>query len=1154
MNSSQEDTTTHPARGYGELLRRPGFAALLGAQALAVFDDNTFRQLLALFIAAHVASLEKRSLLISAATGAFVLPYILLSAYAGQVADRFSKRHVIITMKVVESFLLVGAAAAMYIGHITGMLAMLFLLGIHSAFLDPAKEGILPQLFPEHDLPLANGLMQLTIYSMIVLGPVAGGFLLDAFPARPYIPVAMLVGMALTGLALALRIARVPPIGAQEKFRWNPLGEFWHDFGEIRASKPLLLTVLAIAYFWLLGAVYLQNVVGYGHDLLHLGNAGISVLTAAVSVGIGLGAFTAGKLSGEQVELGLVPIGSIGLGVFGVALYFAHHSFALALAGHFLVGLSGGIFIIPLQSFLQARAGEHSKGRVIAASNVLTFTGVLLGAGLFELLSGPLHLAPHQVLLVMATLSFAVTAHILTVLPDFMIRLSFFLLTHSVYRIRVRGRENLPRRGPALLVSNHVSFIDPLLVGASTQRFIRFLMYRSFYERPGLHWFAKLMGAIPIAEEDRPRQVVESLRAAQARLREGELVCIFAEGAITRTGNLLRFHRGFEHILRGMDVPVIPVHLDGVWGSIFSYERGKFFFKWPRRLPYPLTVSIGAPLASNATAFEVRQAVLKLSAEAFAQRDVTQRPLAESFIDSAKRHWRRPALADSLGKELTFGRSLVGAMLFRRLIRRRHRGEEMIGVLLPPMVPSALLNAGITLAGSVPVNLNYTAGPEALAAAIECCELKTIFTSPKLLARLGIAPRPEMVMIEDVAQEFTRRLKIVYAVAARLLPRSLLRWWLVPRGVGLDSLATVIFSSGSTGQPKGVMLSQRNIVSNVEGSRQAIRIKPDDCLLGILPFFHSFGFTVGLWLPLLSGCSVAFHTNPLEARKVGELCRQHRVTVLISTPSFAWKYVQVCAREDFARLRMAIVGAEKMKPALGRAFEEKFGVPMFEGYGCTELSPVVAVGAPNYHGPDRVQVGHKPGSVGHPIPGVAVQVVHPDTLQELAPGQEGMLLARGPGVMLGYLGDPERTRQAITDGGAYITGDIARLDEDGFITITDRLSRFSKIAGEMVPHVRIEDALHQTLGGSEVRLVVTSVPDEQKGEKLAVLYTDLGVEVEELLRRLRESDLPKLWIPRKESFFKVDSLPVLGTGKLDLKRIKDTARRFSSTAPPSTPL
>ncbi len=1143
------------SRGYSDLLKNRGFTSLIAAQALAVFDDNTFKQILALFITAHVVSVEHRNLLISAATGLFVLPYIILSGYAGQVADRFSKRHVIIAMKVVEAALLTAAAFAMYVGHISGMLVMLFLLGIHSAFLDPAKEGILPQLFPEQELSLANGLMQLTIYSMIVLGPVAGGFLLDAFPSRPYIPIAMLVGLALTGLALATRITRVPPIGAQEKFRWNPLGEFLHDFAEIRASRPLFLTVLAIAYFWLLGAVYLQNVVGYGHDLLHLGNTGISLLTAAVSVGIGLGAFLAGKLSGDQVELGLVPIGSVGLGVFGVGLYFAHNSFALALAGHFLVGISGGIFIIPLQAFLQSRAGEHSKGRVIAASNVLTFTGVFLGAGIFDLLSGLLRLGAHQVLLVMAAISFGVTVYILTVLPDFTIRLCFWLLTHTFYRIRVQGRENLPARGPALLVCNHVSFIDPFLIGAVTQRFIRFMMHRRFYESPAIHWFVKLMGAIPISNDDKPRQVVESLRRAQAQLGEGNLVCIFAEGAITRTGNLLRFRPGFERITRGMSVPIIPIHLDRVWGSIFSYEGGRFFLKWPRRIPYPVTISIGEPLPPDSESFEVRQAVMRLSAEAFARRDATQRPLPELFLDTARRNWRRFAMADSFGRELNFGEALIGAMLFRRVILDRCRDEKMVGILVPPMVPSALLNLGISMAGRVPVNLNYTASAEALDVAIERCQLKTIFTSEELLEKFSIARRPGMVMIEDAAQSFGDADKVLYSLAARLLPLFVVRRWLLPREVGLDSLATVIFSSGSTGIPKGVMLSHRNIVSNIEGIQQAIDVTRDDCLLGILPLFHSFGFTAGLWLPMISGFGVVFHTNPLDGRKIGELCRKYRVTILVSTPTFCWTYVRQCAVEDFASMRLAVVGAERMKPELASAFKEKFGRDIQEGYGCTELSPVVAVARPDYRGRDQTQVGHKPGTVGHPIPGVAVRVVNLDTFEDLGPGQDGLLLVKGPSVMMGYLGEADKTRQALREDGWYVTGDIARLDDDGFITITDRQSRFSKIAGEMVPHIRVEDALHQVLETTEPQVVVTSLPDEQKGEKLVVLHTELRVNVDEALKRLRDSGLPRLWLPRKENFFQIEALPFLATGKLDLRRVKDAAQRLASAvaALPSEP-
>jgi len=1133
------------SRGYSDLLRRRGFASLLIAQALSVFNDNAFKYILSLVVIARATSAAEQSRLVALASAVFVLPYILFSSYAGQVADRLSKRRAIMILKALEILLMTLGALAIWAGHIPAMLAVLFLEGTHSAFLAPAKEGILPQMLPDEDLSRANGLLQLTIYTMIVVGPVVAGLARPLFPGRPYQPVALLALVALASYAVSFGITRVPPLAPEERFRWNVAGQFWRNFSEIRSNRALLLTVLGIAYFWFLGAVYLQNVLIYGRQLLGLGDRELTLLNACVSIGIGLGAFLAGKLSGDQVELGLVPLGSIGLGVFALDLFFAKHSFGHALAGHFLLGACGGLFIVPLEAFLQQRAGEKTKGRVIAASNVLTFAAVFAGSGWLLLLTNVLKLRPDQVLLVMGALSFAATAYILTLLPDFTVRLCLWLLTHTFYRIEVRGGENFPHRGPALLVCNHISYVDPFLIGACTQRFIRFLMHRTFYETPGIRWLVKLMGAIPISEADKPRQMVESLREAQQQLRDGHLVCIFAEGAITRTGNLLRFRPGFERITRGLAVPIVPIHLDRVWGSIFSFERGHFIFKWPRRIPYPVTVSIGPPLPPDAKTFEVRQAVMKLSADAFTRRDTGQRPLPELFLDAARRNWRRLAMADSLGRELKFGRALVGAILFRRLVLERCGQEEKIGVLLPPSVPTALLNLGVSLAGRVPVNLNYTASAEALEAAIERSGIKTIFTSEKLLEKLSIPKRPGMVMIEEAAKSFSKPAKVFATLAARLLPRPLLRAWLLSKNVGLGSLATVIFSSGSTGVPKGVMLSHRNIVSNIEGVQQAINVDRQDCLLGILPFFHSFGFTVGLWFPLLSGFAVVFHSNPLEARKIGELCRKYGVTILITTPTFCWEYVRRVAREDFASLRLAIVGAEKMKPELAGAFQEKFGKDLYEGYGCTELSPVVAVATPGYAAGDNSQPGHKHGTVGHPIPGLAVRIVSLETHDELGPGQEGMLQVKGASVMMGYLGEPQKTREVIGEDGWYTTGDIARLDEDGFVTITDRLSRFSKIGGEMVPHLQVEDALQQALGTVEPKLVVTSVADDQKGEKLVVLHTELGLAVEELLKRLRDSSLPKLWLPRRENFYRVETLPLLGSGKLDLKQVRETAKRLT---------
>jgi acyl-[acyl-carrier-protein]-phospholipid O-acyltransferase/long-chain-fatty-acid--[acyl-carrier-protein] ligase len=724
------------------------------------------------------------------------------------------------------------------------------------------------------------------------------------------------------------------------------------------------------------------------------------------------------------------------------------------------------------------------------------------------------------------------------------VRLCLWVLAHTFYVVKVRGAGSLPKRGPALLVCNHITFLDPFLMAACAPRPIHFLMPRRFYQAWGIHWLAKLMGAIPVSAADGPQESGQALGAAQKRLRAGELVCLIAECAFMRAGDLPRFGSSLEGITRGLTVPIVPVHLDGGWGNIVSFERGCFFLKWPRRIPYRVTVNFGPALPTSASAFEVRQALTLLGAEAFSRRDDVQRPLPAAFLDCARRNWGRFAMADSAGREATFGKALIGALLFRRFVVRCCPGEKMVGVLLPPSVPTALVNLGLSLAGRVAVNLNYTAPAETIETAIERCGIKTILTSEKLLDRCGIAKRPGMVMIEGVAEGFTKRAKLVWAALARLVPTAILRRWLIPSDVALDSVAAIIFSSGCTGTPKGVLLSHRNILSNVEGMQQAFDVDRRDCVLGALPFFHVFGYTVALWLPALAGIGVAYHTNPLEARTIGELCRKYRVTLMIATPTFVWEYIRRCEPEDFASLRVAIVGAEKMRLELADAFWEKFHLDLLQGYGCTETSPVVSVETAGYYAQKGLGAVHR-GSIGRPIPGIAVRIGSPETSATLGPGQEGLLLVKGPSVMKGYLDEPGKKRQVMWEDGWYVTGDVAQLDDDGFITITDRLSRFSKIAGEMVSHVHVEEALQRALGCLDNQLVVTSVSDDHKGERLVVLHLELGMSVDELLKRLRGSGLPPLWVPRRECFFRIAALPTLGSGKLDLKLAKETAQRLT---------
>jgi acyl-[acyl-carrier-protein]-phospholipid O-acyltransferase/long-chain-fatty-acid--[acyl-carrier-protein] ligase len=341
------------------------------------------------------------------------------------------------------------------------------------------------------------------------------------------------------------------------------------------------------------------------------------------------------------------------------------------------------------------------------------------------------------------------------------------------------------------------------------------------------------------------------------------------------------------------------------------------------------------------------------------------------------------------------------------------------------------------------------------------------------------------------------------------------------------------------------MLTHANLLANVDSLAQIFPMTHADCFIGVLPFFHSFGFLGTLWFPLLQGCGMAYHPNPMDAKAVGELAGTYHGSMLISTPTFCQAYLRRCTPEQFAHLKYAIVGAEKLREPLATAFRERFGLDLLEGYGSTEMSPVVSVNRPNVAHQHERQIGRKLGSVGHPIPGVAVKIVDRDTGEGPLIGREGLLIVTGPNMMAGYLKQPERTAEVIRDGW-YITGDIGMIDEDGFLFITDRLSRFSKIGGEMVPHVKIEEAINAILG--DAVSAVTAVPDASRGERLVAFYTRADVSPETLWAKLGETELSKLWLPKRESLIQIETIPTLGTGKVDLRRVRELAAERTQEA------
>jgi acyl-[acyl-carrier-protein]-phospholipid O-acyltransferase/long-chain-fatty-acid--[acyl-carrier-protein] ligase len=669
---------------------------------------------------------------------------------------------------------------------------------------------------------------------------------------------------------------------------------------------------------------------------------------------------------------------------------------------------------------MQHRSPPQSRGAILAAGNFLTFGGMLFTAGLFAVLRFPVGGQPfcssRQIFFLCGLATVPVFLYIIWLLPQASIRFFVWLSSQVIYRIRVYNEDVIPERGGALLVANHVSWLDGVLIMLVTARPVRMIAFAGNFRNPWLRRLADLFGVILITP--RRKSVVTALRTAREALLNGHLVCIFPEGGITRTGHLQSFRPGLLRIIDGTAAPVIPVYLDELWGSIFSFSGGKFFWKRPQQWPYPVSIHFGTPITEADNVHAVRQAIQQLGATAVNQRASRQVGLARNFVHTCKRRKRGVKVADSLGNELTGGDLLTRSLILRRLLKRGVLDEDdrFVGLLLPPSVAAVVANMAISLDRRVSANLNYTASPEVLNACLAQAGIRRVLTSRSFMDKVRLELDAELVYLEDFRTKARWRDKLSAALAAYLVPAGILARSLGLHRVEGDDLVTVIFTSGSTGVPKGVMLTETNVGSNVEAIQQVVHLQRDDVLVGILPFFHSFGYTVTMWSVMGIDVKGVYHFNPLDGRQVGKLCKKQGGTVLLATPTFLRTYLRRCEKEDFESLDTIIVGAERLPSELSDAFEERFGVRPVEGYGTTELSPLVAANIPPSRSLADDQVDAKEGTVGCPIPGVSAKVTDLETGEEAPVGQAGMLWIKGPNVMKGYLGREDLTRRSNQRG------------------------------------------------------------------------------------------------------------------------------------------
>ncbi len=1129
-----------------ERYKMTGFGWLNGTQFLGALNDNVFKFLVFFFLVDHLG--RDGATTITLVSALFIIPFLLFSQFAGVLADRLSKRTIIVVSKVSEVFIMAAGLAGILLESPLILYGIVFLMCTQSAFFGPAKYGILPELVTRDRLSRANGSLVCMTYLAIILGTFLPSFLLVTLFRDQYPAVAVFcILVSVAGLAVSVRIPRTPPAGGQQRFTPFFAVEIVKTMLNIRRDRYLFLAVIGSAYFLFLGGFVQQNILLYGQGALGWTAQQSGFLFPIAAMGIGIGALLAGRLSGRNIEFGIVPVGALLLTACSLGLAMTHPAAIPVLVLMLLTGIGSGLFIVPLSAYIQDRSPVAQRGEILACSNFLSFVGVAGSAALLYVLVKNAGLSPRECFLVVGLLTGVLAGLTILLLPDFAVRFCVVVITRFFYRVKTAGLDHLPIEGGALLVSNHVTWVDALLISSVTQRRIRFLMDRSIYEARWINPLFRLMGVIPISANDPPRRVVESFQQARGALDSGYMVCIFAEGKLTRNGNMHAFRGGFERIVRGTSYPLIPVHIGNAWGSIFSYYHGRLARALPRSIPYTVTLQVGGPMPASTTPAELRQAVAELGCGVFGMLKQRGDMLGRRFIACARRRWWHHAMSDTSGKRLTFGRLLAGSIALGDVLRKEVKGDAMVGILLPASVGGALANLALTLQGKVPVNLNFTASADSIASAIRQCGIRTVISSRAFVDRMGagFTPPPGTRYLEDIAGTITPVRKVLALLKAGGLPA----WLLVGgRASGPDTVATVIFSSGSSGVPKGVMLSHDNILSNIEQVRQVFRYTPQERFAAVLPFFHSFGLTVTLWAPVTCGFSVYYHPNPLEGGVIGKMVRENRLSIMVATPTFLLSWMRRAGEGDFSSLRALVTGAEKLAPRVADAFSARYGVRPAEGYGATELSPVISLNIADVEYGGIRQTGTKPGSVGHPVPGVAVRVVHPETGVPLPAGEAGLLMVRGPNVMLGYLGLAEKTAEVIRDGW-YATGDIATVDDDGFIFLQDRLSRFSKIGGEMVPHLAVEEALHKALGAEERCVAVVAVEDERKGEQLVVCCTPAAGDPKRLHALLGDSDLPNLWRPKKDNYMAIEEIPTLGAGKIDIQRLKRLAAEFMDSRP-----
>ena len=1129
-------------------MRSRRFAPLFWCQFFSAFNDNLLKNALGFLIVFHIGG-DGAASLNTLALAIFIAPFFLLSGLGGQLADRFDKAVVARYLKLIEIFA-VGIAIA---GFATRSLPLLFvalaLFGIVAALFGPIKYGILPDHLAREDLPAGNALIEAATFTAILLGTM-----IASFTARdggsPATFGALIMTFAVLCWVSSLMIPNAGEGAPTLAVQWNIVSSTANLLKHLWADSRLRWGGVVTSWFWLAGAVVLSLLLPLVKNVLNategVGTLFLAIFAIAIAVGSGLAAW----LSAGRIVLLPTVVGAVLLGLFALDLGAATYSLAPAtmpmgvaatlasprglhiaidLAG---LAISGGLFIVPSFAAVQAWAGVDHRARVVAACNVLnagfmTLGTVLVGLLQSETLLGSYTVSTPTLFLMVGVTSLVVAIAIARTMPTSALRDLLSIVFRAFYRLEVKGLENIEKAGPrAIIALNHVSFLDAALSATLIHKTPVFAIDHGMAQRWWVKPFLRFAHAVPL---DPLKPIL--IRSLVNIVRAGQPLVIFPEGRITVTGSLMKVYDGAGLIADKSEATVIPVRITGLERTPFTrlstaQVRPRWFPKVTVTVLEPVKLTVDPTLKGKYRRQAAGAALYAVMSDLVFRTTPTDRTVVDRVIEAAKIHGiRRVAVEDPVTGVLSYKRLLVGATILGRKLMRYAAEGKAIGVMLPNTNAAAVTVVGLMSAGRVPAMINFTAGATNILAACRAADLGTIVTSRTFLDKGNLGPlvgqlarQVRIVYLEDVRKSITLADKLRGVIQAKtpLAKRN------------ADDPAVILFTSGSEGAPKGVVLSHRNILANVAQAAARIDFGRSDKVFNVLPLFHAFGLTVGLILPLVSGVRSFLFPSPLHYRTVPELVYEVNATIMFGTDTFLAGYGRMAHAYDFRSLRYVLAGAEPVKESTRRTYLEKFGLRILEGYGVTEAAPVLAINTPMFN---------KFGTVGRLMPGVEARLEPVSGLNDC-----GRLVVRGPNVMLGYVRAENPGVIERPPEGWHDTGDIVAVDGQGFVTIKGRAKRFAKVGGEMISLAAVE-MLAAELWPDALSAVAT-VPDLRKGERL-VLFTERAAATRSTFQSFAKSKgASDLMIP--SDILVLEKIPVLGTGKVDnLAVIKLAHQRFA---------